>query len=683
MGFFYLFRAGMLYDMELATPVSTLKTVGIALLRRLERLGITTVRDLLFYFPFRHEDWRAVSPIASLKDGQETTVRGRIELIASRRTPRTRRVLTEALVRDDSGSVRVVWFNQPHLGKQLNQGDELSLSGKVKEDVFGVQMVSPMWERASREATNTGRIIPLYPTTEGVTQKQLRFLMKQALSAVKYIREWLPHEIRDRADVCGVREAITQFHFPDSPDALHHAEARLKFDELLLVQMLGMANRAAMGAMRAPHVPFHADEVRAFVARLPYTLTAHQKKAAWEILQDMEREQPMNRLLEGDVGSGKTVVAAIAAYNAALSGFQTVIMAPTEVLAAQHLRTLGKLFGETMTIGIMTRTQKNNPDAQILVGTHALLEEDVTLQKLGLVIVDEQHRFGVQQRRLLKEKSATGATPHFLSMSATPIPRSFALTVFGDLDLSIIPELPPGRRPIITRLVESRNREKAYAFTRKQIEAGRQAFVICPLIEPSAREEKKAVMDVYKRLSEDIYKDLRVAYLHGRMKGKEKDAVMQKFAAGDTDILVSTSVIEVGVDVPNATVMWLEGAERFGLAQLHQFRGRVGRAEHQSYCLVFSETDSEKSLERLRLFEKERNGFVLAEKDLEMRGPGEVFGTAQSGMMHLKLARLTDRVLIQKSRDVARWLFEKDATLARWPTVAAYFETWQREVHLE
>ncbi|MEK7102354.1 MAG: ATP-dependent DNA helicase RecG, partial [Patescibacteria group bacterium] len=407
------------------------------------------------------------------------------------------------------------------------------------------------------------------------------------------------------------------------------------------------------------------------------------KKAAWEILQDMGKAEPMNRLLDGDVGSGKTVVAAMAAYNAVLAGYQVAIMAPTEVLAMQHYRTFGTLLtSHGVTVGITTRTHKEHPDATVIIGTHALLQEDVKFNNLGLVIVDEQHRFGVEQRKTLKEKSETALMPHFLSMSATPIPRSFALTVFGDLDLSIIPELPPGRKPIITRLVEPRNREKAYAFVRKQVEEGRQAFVICPLIE-NAGDERKAVMGVYEKLSKEIFPDVRVAYLHGRMKGKEKDAVMQKFAVGETDILVSTSVIEVGVDVPNATIMWIEGAERFGLAQLHQFRGRVGRGEHQSYCLVFSEIDSEKSAERLHLFEKERNGFELAEKDLEMRGPGEVFGTAQSGMMHLRLARLTDSALIKKSRDIAQWLFAEDATLARWPGIKKHFDVWRREVHLE
>lgn len=670
--------------MELATPVRKLKTAGPTLERRLARLGITTARDLIFHFPFRHEDWSVIAPIRQLQHGAEATVCGTVELIASRRTGRQRgKMLTEALVRDETGTIRVVWFNQPYLGQQIKQGDVLSLSGKVKEDMFGLQMVSPMWERAGRQ-TNTARIVPVYPTTEGITQKQLRFLIKQALPAVDNIAEWLPDDVRDRADVCGIREAITQFHFPDSLDALHHAESRLKFDELLLVQMLGVSNRSALRAMRAPAIPFHGDEIRAFVAALPFALTPHQKRSAWEILQDMEKAEPMNRLLEGDVGSGKTVVAAMAAYNAALAGFQVAIMAPTEVLAMQHFRTFGKLLAPYgMTAGIVTHTHKEHPDAAVIIGTHALLEECVRFSNLGLVIVDEQHRFGVKQRKTLKEKSDAALMPHFLSMSATPIPRSFALAVFGDLDLSIIPELPPGRKPIITRLVEPRNREKAYAFVRKQIEAGRQAFVICPLIEQSAGEEKKAAMEMYKRLSEDVFSDFRVAYLHGRMKGKEKDAVMQKFSAGGTDILVATSVIEVGMDVPNATIMWIEGAERFGLAQLHQFRGRVGRREHQSYCLVFSETDSEKSLERLRLFEKERNGFVLAEKDLEMRGPGEVFGTAQSGMMHLRLARLTDTALIKKSRDVAQWLFATDAALARWPMIKKHFEMWRREVHLE
>ena len=628
-------------------------------------------------------------PIAKLAHGQEATVRGTVELIAGRRTPRRRVTLTEALVRDETGTLRVVWFNQPYLAEQLKQGDTLSLSGKIKEDAFGVQMVSPMWERGDREATNTARIIPVYPLTEGITQKQMRFLMKQALLAVDQIAEWLPNDVRDRADVCGVREAITPFHFPDSPEALHHAEARLKFDELLLIQMLGARLRRDIRALHAPAMPFREAEVKNFVAGLPFTLTPHQKKAAWEILQDVQKEIPMNRLLEGDVGSGKTVIAAIAAYHAHLAGFQTVIMAPTEVLAVQHYRTFKTLCAPyDIPLAIVTRTKKEGDAkrAAVIIGTHALLEEKVRLKNLGLVIVDEQHRFGVEQRKILKEKSESleaAHSPHFLSMTATPIPRSFALTVFGDLDISILSGMPPGRKPIITRLVEPRNRQKAYDFVRQHVCAGRQVFVICPLIEMTGKSDKKAVLDVYEKLSKEVFRDLRVAFLHGRMKGKEKEAVMTQFHNRAFDILIATSVIEVGVDVPNATIMWLEDAEYFGLAQLHQFRGRVGRGEHQSYCLVFTETESQKSLERLRLFEKERDGFVLAEKDLELRGPGEVFGTAQSGMMQLKLARLTDHALIQKARDIAAWLFVEDATLTRWPTMASHFEKWRREVHLE
>jgi len=456
---------------------------------------------------------------------------------------------------------------------------------------------------------------------------------------------------------------------------------------------------------------FQEDSIKKFVEGLPFELTKDQKVAAWEILQDLERTEPMNRLLEGDVGSGKTVVAAMSMYNAILNGYQAVIMAPTEILASQHYETLKQVFEKyDVRVGLLTRSQfqvlhhkfsKKSKTAQkeetiakikdgtvqIVVGTHALLTEDVKFKKLGFVVVDEQHRFGVEQRKTIREKSGQKNTmPHFLSMTATPIPRSFALTLYGDLDLSIIKTKPSGRKAIQTRYVEPKNREKAYDFIRSQVRQGRQVFVICPLIEESTKDEKhlvssdekKTVMKEYEKLSQEIFPDLQVGYLHGKLKPTEKQQTMHEFAAGKVDVLVSTSVVEVGVNVPNATVMMIEDAQQFGLAQLHQFRGRVGRSDHQSYCFLFSDTTSQLAQSRLQFFEKTLDGFALAEFDLETRGPGEVYGTAQSGMMNLRLATLQDTDIIRQARNLARGI-----DFDQYPSLKTQLQYWEKKVHLE
>ncbi len=674
--------------MILDTPVRELKKVGDKLEKKLAKLGIETAGDLLWHLPFRHEDWRDVTAIGALRSGTQTTVKGVIRHIAARRTPRKRMMMTEAVIEDETGSARAVWFNQPFIAKTLKAGEQVVLSGAVKEDRFGLHMSSPAWERP-RDNRNTARIIPMYPLTSGVTQKQLRFLAAQVLEEID-IPEWLPVEIKEKAGVQSLKEALGQYHFPDSSITLDLAQKRLKFDELFLVQLLGQFNRATNSMQTALPIPFDELKIKKFVQSLPFTLTDSQKKAAWSILLDCQKDQPMNRMLEGDVGSGKTVVCAIAALNAVSAGLQVVVLAPTEVLANQHFSTLCTLLSKQTSIGVITRTSKLHSDgkskpndAQIIIGTHALLQSKVTFSKVGLIVVDEQHRFGVEQRRLLKEKSGIASlVPHFLSMTATPIPRSFALAAFGDLDLSIIPDLPPGRKPIKTRIVEARHREKAYNFVSDQIKMGRQVFAIAPLIEQSDKVGAKSAKQLFEQLS-GVFKDYRIGLLHGRMKSTDKKEVMDNFVSGKTDILVSTSVIEVGVDVPNASVMWIEGADRFGLAQLHQFRGRVGRADHQSFCLVFSESVSEKTMERLKYFEKENSGFKLAEHDLQMRGPGEVYGKAQSGMMHLKLANLHDSALIKTAQQTAKWVFEHDATMERWPEMAEYFNAWREKIHLE
>jgi ATP-dependent DNA helicase RecG len=717
----------------LKTPISKLHRVGKSLEKRLEILGVFTLEDLLMYFPFRYEDYSQIVSIEQLQEGTHVTVRGKIEHIATKRSPRKHMLLTEAVVYDDTARMHVVWFNQPFIGKVLKAGESIYLSGIVKREMFGVTMASPSYEKISENTSHTARIVPIYSLTNGITQKQMRFLLTQVLPFAKDIQDWVPEEILQKVNIESLSSALLSIHFPSSNSDLKKAEKRLKFDELFLLQLRSEMMRQQIKASKAPQISFQEVSIKEFVKSLPFELTKDQKIAAWEILQDLERLEPMNRLLEGDVGSGKTIVAALAMYNTILSGYQAVIMAPTEILANQHYETLQKVFEKyDVKIALLSRSnaicsfeiednqknkivktkkiiskkvslssQKNivleyikSGEAQIVIGTHALLAEGVHFKKLGFVVVDEQHRFGVAQRKMLKEKSGQrNITPHFLSMTATPIPRSFALTLYGDLDLSIIKTKPSGRKSIQTRFVEPQNRQKAYEFIRTQVKQGRQVFVICPLIQeiqdeenPSKNvapiqtfaDEKKTVLDEYEKLSTKIFRELSVDFLHGKLKGKEKDEKMKKFADGKTNILVSTSVVEVGVNIPNASVMMIEGSERFGLAQLHQFRGRVGRSNFQSYCFLMSENPSLTARDRLRFFEKTLDGFVLSEYDLETRGPGEVYGTNQSGMMNLRLATLQDNDIIREAREIARGIdFEKFGELKE------KVKQWEGKIHLE
>ncbi|OGH66931.1 MAG: ATP-dependent DNA helicase RecG [Candidatus Magasanikbacteria bacterium RIFCSPHIGHO2_02_FULL_41_13] len=709
--------------MDLKTPISKLHRVGKALETRLAILGIATLEDLLFYYPFRYEDYSQVVPIEALEEGTNVTVKVKIEQIATKRSPRKHMLLTEAVVYDETGRMHVVWFNQAFIGKVLKAGETIYLSGVVKHDMLGVTMQSPSYEKVVTSpqpsplhgegtfTAHTARIVPIYSVTNGITQKQMRFLLTQVLPLAKDIRDWIPEDILKKANLEALEQSLQSIHFPSSTEDLKKAEYRLKFDELFILQLRSEMIRQELKIFKAPTLTFQDASIKEFVVGLPFELTKDQKIAAWEILQDLERIEPMNRLLEGDVGSGKTVVAAMAMYNAILNGHQAVIMAPTEILASQHYETLQKIFEKyDVKIALLSRSQfqilnhkflqksKSGQKkeviekikdgiVQIVIGTHALLTEDVQFKKLGFVVVDEQHRFGVEQRKTIRDKSGQkNITPHFLSMTATPIPRSFALTLYGDLDLSIIKTKPSGRKPILTRLVEAKNREKAYEFIRAQVAQGRQVFVICPLITESSKDEKqsislderKTVLKEYEKLSSEVFPRLKVDFLHGKLKGNEKDEKMKKFAAGQTDILVSTSVVEVGVNIPNATVMMIEDAELFGLAQLHQFRGRVGRSNYQSYCFLLTDSSSQSALDRLRFFEKTLDGFELSEYDLQTRGPGEVYGTAQSGMMNLRLATLQDTQIIKLARGLARGIEFKN-----YPSLKEKIRDWEKKVHLE
>ncbi len=607
--------------------------------------------------------------------------------------------ITECLITDTTGSIRVVWFNQPFITKILKQGDKVFFSGKVEQSQYGLQFLNPSYEKIKKEQTHTARIVPVYSLTENLTEKQIRYLIKLILPLAKKIPEWLPEEILKRHSLPALSRALTEIHFPTDKKRLSLARRRLKFDELFIIQLKIQNLRYALSRQRAPQISFDEARTKKFVASLPFTLTMSQKKASWEIVRSMNSEKPMNRLLEGDVGSGKTVVAMLAMLNVVFNKYQTVLMAPTEILAQQHYITITQALKQfKIRTVLLTRTSKQIANkkttqknilthiqagkAQMIIGTHALIQEKVIFKNLGLVIIDEQHRFGVDQRKTLKLKTKT-TVPHLLSMTATPIPRSLAHTVYGNLDISVITQLPSGRKKIITKVVAPEKRQLAYDFIYKEIKKGRQVFVICPLINESDKLGVKAATAEYEQLTKIVFPDLSIGLVHGKLKSQEKETVMDAFAARRIDILVATAVVEVGIDIPNATVMMIEGAERFGLAQLHQFRGRVGRAEHQSYCFVFTDSDNKKTIDRLNALVTAKDGFELAEKDLEFRGPGELYGLKQSGFPELKIAKLTDYELIKKTKEAAEYLFREDPTLKAFPEITARLLVFSKRARLK
>jgi ATP-dependent DNA helicase RecG len=670
----------------LDAPVSTLPGISTAYTRRLERLNIQTVGDLLYHFPHRYDDYRKLRTISQLEYGEETTVVGTIWETGTRRT-RGGSSVVSSVIADASGTIEAVWFNQPFLANQLRAGRRIVLSGKVDEYLGRLTLTSPTWEPLERELIHTGRLVPIYPLTAGVTSRWMR---RQTKRVVDYwmprLRDPLPQAVRERQQLMDLPLAIRQIHFPDNLEAAEAARRRLSFDEFLIIQLGMLRQRQKWQSQEGVPLAREQASVARFLAVLPFQLTEAQQRCLDYVLDDMSQSRPMSRLLQGDVGSGKTVVAAAAMLAAVAAGKQAALMAPTEILAEQHYRTLTELFATSdawglerpISVALLTgsvgRVERRrlyanlaSGEAPIVVGTHALIQKQVTFDDLALVIVDEQHRFGVVQRATLRQK---GGAPHMLVMSATPIPRSLALTLYGDLEISVLDEMPPGRQPIETRWLLPAERERAYGFLRSQIEKGRQAFVLYPLVEESDKVAAKAAVEEYERLQHTIFPDLRLGLLHGRMKGKDKDEVMTRFHAREIDILVSTSVVEVGIDVPNATVMLIEGADRFGLAQLHQFRGRVGRGAHKSYCLLISDTASpddpqtKATWERLKAIEETQDGFVLAEKDLELRGPGDFFGVRQSGLPMLRLASLSNVKILEDARAEAQILFQQDPALA-------------------
>lgn len=709
--------------LSLNTEIEKINRIGQATAKKLKKLGIRIVNDLLFYFPFRYDNFGQTIPINKLRAGESANVIGRIELIQNKRSPRKRLHITEALIYDGTANLKVVWFNQPFLAKNLKTGDKISLSGRVETDYSGLSMISPSYEKLDprnlQSLVHTQGFVPNYHLTSNLTQKQLRFLIKQIIGQADKVIDWLPKEIKQELKMLDLSQAIRKVHFPKNEADIKKSRERLAFNELFLVQLESQFLKREIKLSRAEPIIFKEKETKEFVDSLPFKLTDSQRKAAWEILRDMLEGKPMSRLLEGDVGSGKTLVAVIAMLNVVLNGKQAVLMVPTEILARQHFETINKYLGKTSRIAILTSSQFsifppkadppradnfqfssdsdtkqkiskkfilekiNNGEIEIIIGTHALIQENVLFKNLALAIIDEQHRFGVEQRAAILSRSGTKLSPHLLSMTATPIPRSLALALYGELDISVIREMPQGRKKIITKLVEENKREFAYKFIREQIEAGRQAFVICPLIDFSDKLGIKSVEEEYKKLDKVIFPDIKIGMLHGRMKPQDKEKVMQDFLDNKTKILVSTSVVEVGVDVPNAAIMMIEGADRFGLAQIHQFRGRVGRSEHQSYCFLFTDNEAGHTKKRLVALVNCSDGFELAKIDLKFRGPGEVYGTEQKGFPELKIASLFDYNLMKLAKEQAEKIINKDPGLNLYPELKKEAEKWEKEVHLE
>jgi ATP-dependent DNA helicase RecG len=650
------------------------------------------VRDLLYLFPNRHLDYSTRTRVSDLVHGGEATIVANVWQAHESR-PGGRRS-TEAIVGDETGNVRVVWFNNPYIVRQLSPNMRIVVSGRVRLFQGRFVFESPEWEPEDAELTHTGRLVPVYPLTRGLYARQVRKLMKGFVDEwAGQVTDFLPPQVRERCDLLDLPRAITQAHYPEDDALKDRARHRLGFDELFLLQLGVLRKKSAwQGQLGAP-VPAQHEVLGQFLEALPFTLTGAQERTLSELLADLEKAQPMSRLLQGEVGSGKTVIATAGLLMAVANGQQGALMAPTEILAEQHFNTICRLLEaegcleeeadhvrtysgilpRTVTVALLmgaTRAAQKRQlhrrilegDIDLVIGTHALIQKDVEFRRLALAVVDEQHRFGVEQRSMLRQK---GFNPHVLVMTATPIPRTLALTLYGDLDLSVLDALPPGRQAIRTRWLRPDQRRSAYAFLRKEAAERHQAFIICPLVEESEAVEARAATAEHERLSREVFPDLRLGLLHGRMSAKDKEKVMRSFHAGDLDMLVSTAVVEVGIDVPNATVMMVESADRFGLSQLHQFRGRVGRGTAQSYCMLMAEDPSELGQQRLDIIESVQDGFRLAEEDLKLRGPGEFFGTRQSGLPDLRMAQISDVPLLELARAEATRLFEEDRNLSR------------------
>ena len=694
--------------MDWHAPLTAVTSIKKPALEKLERLGILTVEDLFLHLPHRYEDYSAIVPIQELVVGEKQTVIGVITTLKTGRSFHKKMLITEATITDSNGdTLRVLWFNQKFIAQSLREDLAIRVSGKVTKDKQGLLMTSPALERASRDATHTGRLVPIYSETRGLTSKFFRWQLATLFPKIKEFPDPLPDDLRLSLHLPTLKQSLAYFHFPKKEEEPRLASKRFAFDEMLLVQLKALQMKALFETSKAKSLKLDKNLLATFLESLSFSLTKAQTKALKEILADLTRAHPMNRLLNGDVGSGKTILAALGALAAASNGTQVAILAPTEVLARQHYENLQALFekiGESVALFTgsyrilhgQTVTRKTlqgaleNGIVRIVVGTHALLSEDVNFQNLSLIVVDEQHRFGVAQRAKLQDMSFrsldgnSSLVPHFLTMTATPIPRTLSLAFFGNLDISVLDELPHGRLPIITKVARTEiARTRVYEFIDQEIKKGRQAFIIFPLVEESlALKDVKAAIIEHEKLTHKIFPHHKVGLIHGKLKAKEKETLMHDFKAKKYDILVATAVIEVGIDIPNATIILIEEADRFGLAQLHQFRGRVGRSDMQSYCFLFP-GNSSSSLERLRVLERESSGFAIAEADLGIRGPGAFFGTRQSGLPDIAMENLTNMKLISIARDIAHNILTSDPELTKNPLLKKALQRFEERIHLE
>ena len=688
-------RDGATLDVQgLNAPVNVLPGIGKAKADLLAKLNIRTINDLLWHLPHRYDDFSALRTIDKLQPGEQVTVIANLWELSEKKLARNRSMV-QGILGDGTGTLHATWWS-PYVRKKLRTGRAMRFSGKVGLFMGNKSLDNPSFEPVDEDAVTTGRIVPVYPLTEGVSNMLLNKLTGQALENWgKFIDDPVPAEVMAKLGLMGRGEALQQIHFPENMAKMEAARQRLAFDEFFLIQLGVEERRRQLKSATAPSLASDEVLMASYTASLPFQLTGAQARVLGEVVQDIDRTVPMARLIQGDVGSGKTVVAAGAMVVAAANGYQSALLAPTQILAEQHFRGISALLAQlaqaggasvrtALLTGRVTGSQRQevldglaDGSIDVVIGTTALIQEGVEFSSLGFVVVDEQHRFGVEQRGALRSQNID-VQPHVLVMSATPIPRSLALTVFGDLDISVIDEMPPGRTPIVTKRFTSLKRESLYGFIRKEVAQGRQAFIIYPLVEESDKLDVGSAVEGHLKLSNDIFPDLSVGLLHGRMNGAEKDTVMSAFAAGDYQILVATTVVEVGIDMPNATVMLIEDAHRFGLAQLHQLRGRVGRGQHESYCALFSDTKTPDTLERLDALVASTDGFVLAEKDLALRGPGDFLGTRQSGLPDLRVAQLSDTATLVMAREAARSVFAQDPELATFPTLRAQVDRfWQ------
>ncbi|MFO7807167.1 MAG: ATP-dependent DNA helicase RecG [Candidatus Moraniibacteriota bacterium] len=702
--------------LDFKDDVSFVPGVGPKNAKRLHTLGIYTVEDLLYYFPFRYEDFSLRKNIAEVAIGETVTIKACIKEVKN--VPlKNRKKITEAYIEDETGSLKTVWFNFLPQLKYLSKGKYIQVSGKINifkgKELYlqhpNFEIISQknyLYEDLNSQSLSTGILAPVYPENRNVNSYYLRKVIQKALENTA-IKEFIPQDILKDQNLLSLDEAFQNIHFPKENSLASAAKERFAFEKMFLIQIRALQTKKDWDKNSAISIPFNRKIIQEFTKSLPFSLTGAQKKSSWQIIQDLEKNKPMNRLLEGDVGTGKTLVAVLAALNTSSEKFQTAILAPTEVLAVQHYHGIKEFLNNySLKISILTSSKSEcngekikkeelfkkikQGRTEIIIGTHAILQEKISFKNLALVIIDEQHRFGVNQRAFLQQKTLetdnknSSHLPHLLTMTATPIPRSLSLALFGNLDLSIIDEYPKGKKPVITKTVPPEGRDQIYQFIRNQAKQGKQTFVICPLVEESSEmAEVKSASEEFKNLQENIFPELKIGLLHGKMKPAEKQTEMKKFKEKKYDILVSTAVVEVGVDIPEATVMLIEGAERFGLSQLHQFRGRVGRGKDQSYCFLFTSQNAPDSNSRLKAMEKTNDGFKIAEEDLKLRGPGQFMGTLQSGQPDIAMESLSDVKAIQQARIQAQRILYFDPELTKFPLLKNQLQKINQNMHWE